>query len=96
MAVGDQRRLQAIEQRAGRVRSVANAARVLDLDIIAIGDLHADLPAAQRAFHLAGVTDAEGRWAARGVTVVQTGDLTDRGPDGAPLLRWIRGLEPQA
>lgn len=64
--------------------------------ILAIGDLHADLPAAQRAFHLAGVTDAEGRWAARGVTVVQTGDLTDRGPDGAPLLRWIRGLEPQA
>jgi len=38
------RRLQAIEQRAGRVRSVANAARVLDIDIIAIGDLVRDSP----------------------------------------------------
>lgn len=32
-------RLQAIESRAGRVRSVPNAARTLDLDIIAMGGL---------------------------------------------------------
>ena len=64
--------------------------------IIAIGDLHADLKGAQETFHLAGVTDEQGRWVARGVTVVQTGDLTDRGPDGEPLLKWIRSLEPQA
>ncbi len=37
-------RLQAIEHRAGRVRSVPNAARVLDLDIIAIGDMVRDRP----------------------------------------------------
>ena len=37
-------RLQAIEAAAGRVRSVANAARTLDLDIIAIGDLVRDAP----------------------------------------------------
>ncbi len=64
--------------------------------LIAIGDLHADLAAAQRAFHIAGVTDAQGRWALKGGVVVQTGALTARGPDGEPLLRWIRDLEGQA
>jgi 2-amino-4-hydroxy-6-hydroxymethyldihydropteridine diphosphokinase len=37
-------RLQAIEAQAGRVRSVANAPRTLDLDIIAIGDLVRERP----------------------------------------------------
>jgi len=37
-------RLQAIESAAGRHRSVANAARTLDLDIIAIGTLLRDAP----------------------------------------------------
>ena len=37
-------RLQAIESRAGRVRSVPNAARTLDLDIIAIGPLERTAP----------------------------------------------------
>jgi len=64
--------------------------------IIAIGDLHADLQGAQRTFKLAGVTNDKGAWVLRDATVVQTGDLTDRGPDGAPLLEWIRGLEQQA
>ncbi len=37
-------RLQAIESAAGRVRSVANAARTLDLDIVAIGATIRDSP----------------------------------------------------
>jgi len=37
-------RLQMIEAVAGRVRSVANAPRVLDLDIVAMGDLVRDAP----------------------------------------------------
>jgi 2-amino-4-hydroxy-6-hydroxymethyldihydropteridine diphosphokinase len=37
-------RLQAIEAAAGRQRSVPNAARTLDLDIIAIGNLVRDAP----------------------------------------------------
>jgi len=36
--------LQAIENRAGRVRSLPNAARTLDLDIISIGDCVRDAP----------------------------------------------------
>lgn len=37
-------RLQAIERAGGRTRSVANAARTLDLDIIAMDDLLRDAP----------------------------------------------------
>lgn len=37
-------RLQAIEARAGRRRSVPNAARTLDLDIIAIGPIRLETP----------------------------------------------------
>lgn len=36
--------LQALETRAGRVRSTPNAPRTLDLDIIAVGDLVRDAP----------------------------------------------------
>ncbi len=38
------RRLQMIESAAGRVRSVPNAPRVLDLDIVAMDDLVRDAP----------------------------------------------------
>ena len=38
------RRLQVIETRGGRVRSVLNAPRTLDLDIIGIGSLVRDMP----------------------------------------------------
>jgi hypothetical protein len=64
--------------------------------IIAVGDLHADLPSAKKAFAIAGITDAQGKWAVSDTIVVQTGDLTDRGPDGQPLLEWVRSLEIQA
>jgi 2-amino-4-hydroxy-6-hydroxymethyldihydropteridine diphosphokinase len=62
--------LMAVETACGRVRSVANAARTLDLDIIAIGDLVRDekdpiLPhprAHLRAFVLAPLADVAPDW----------------------------------
>ena len=64
--------------------------------IVAVGDLHADLVSAQKAFRIAGITNSGGEWILKNTIVVQTGDLTDRGPDGKPLLDWIKGLEQQA
>ena len=49
--------------------------------IVAIGDIHADATAAIEIFRLAGITDEQGNWAAKDLIVVQTGDITDRGPD---------------
>ena len=62
--------LQAIEATAGRVRGAVNAARPLDLDIIAMGDLVRAAPdpilphprAHQRAFVLAPLTDVAPSW----------------------------------
>lgn len=62
--------LQALEAQAGRVRGAVNAARVLDLDIIAMGDLVRVTPdpilphprAHQRAFVLAPLVDVAPDW----------------------------------
>lgn len=74
----------------------SNAAQNHVPPIIAIGDIHADLSSAKKAFALAKVTDDQGNWILKNGIVVQTGDLTDRGPDGEPLLEWIRKLEEEA
>ena len=41
--------------------------------IIAVGDLHADLSSAKKAFAIAGITNAEGQWIVSDTIVVQTG-----------------------
>ncbi len=63
-------RLQAIEARAGRVRGLPNAARTLDLDIIAIGGMVRDQPdpvlphprAHEREFVLRPLADVAPGW----------------------------------
>lgn len=64
--------------------------------LVAIGDLHGDLEQAKKAFHLAGVTDEQGRWTGGDTTLVQTGDVLDRGPDGKALLDWLMSVESGA
>ena len=64
--------------------------------IIAIGDLHADLESSKKAFQVAGVLNEKGEWIQDNIIVVQTGDLTDRGPDGKEVLVWIQQLEKEA
>jgi hypothetical protein len=64
--------------------------------IIAIGDLHADLESSKKAFQIAGILNEKGEWIQDNIIVVQTGDLTDRGPDGETLLKWIQHLEKEA
>lgn len=62
--------LQALETAAGRQRGAPNAARVLDLDIVAMGDLVRDAPdpilphprAHDRAFVLAPLADVAPNW----------------------------------
>jgi hypothetical protein len=43
-----------------------------------------------------GVIDGEGHWAAGEATFVQTGDVTDRGPDSGPLIDLLQRLIPEA
>lgn len=48
--------------------------------VLALADLHGDLEQTERALQLTGAIGPDGRWAAGGCTLVQTGDLVDRGP----------------
>ena len=64
--------------------------------VLAIGDLHADLLAATQVFKVAKIIDEEENWIAQDTIVVQTGDITDRGPNGKSLLEFIQKLEKQA
>ena len=52
--------------------------------------LHADLKATQELFSHIGLTNADGAWIAKDTVVVQTGDVTDRGPDGKNMLEWLQ------
>ena len=46
--------------------------------IVAVGDLHGDLPNAHAVLHMAGVVDEKGNWANGVDYFVQTGDIIDR------------------
>lgn len=64
--------------------------------IVAVGDLHADLPQTLAVLQLAGVVDAAGNWSGGDTTLVQTGDLTDRGPDSLEVIQLLDQLQRQA
>jgi len=64
--------------------------------IVAIGDLHGDLDAARRALRLAGVIDADDRWIGGDMTLVQTGDVLDRGDDEPEILALLARLQDEA
>jgi hypothetical protein len=64
--------------------------------VIAIGDMHGDLEAARRALRLAGAIDDSDRWAGGALTVVQTGDVLDRGDDDRKIFDWLEQLRPEA
>ena len=61
--------------------------------VVALGDLHGDVSQAQAALSLVGLTDSSGEWQARSGTVVQTGDLLNRGPDSLALVRLFETLK---
>lgn len=64
--------------------------------IIAIGDLHADLATAYAVLEMAGVIDGNGAWVAGETIVVQTGDVTDRGPHDREVIDFLQALRVQA
>jgi hypothetical protein len=64
--------------------------------VVAVGDLHGDPDAAQATLRLAGLTDAAGRWTGGTATLVQTGDVTDRGPDSRGVIALLRRLQEEA
>jgi hypothetical protein len=64
--------------------------------VVAIGDMHGDLEAARRALRLAGAVDEADRWTGGALTLVQTGDVLDRGDDDRAIFDWLERLRPEA
>lgn len=64
--------------------------------IIAIGDLHGDHEAWRAIAKAAGLVDAKGKWTGGKTTLVQMGDIVDRGPDSLKIIRDLANLQREA
>lgn len=64
--------------------------------IVAVGDLHGDYQAWLEIALRAGLIDRRNRWAGGSTVLVQTGDVTDRGPDSLKIIRHLMRLQGQA
>ena len=64
--------------------------------IVAVGDLHGDLQAWLTIAKAAGVMNAEGHWAGGSTTLVQLGDIADRGSDSLAIIRSLQQLQKEA
>ncbi|KAE9605111.1 hypothetical protein Lal_00036620 [Lupinus albus] len=64
--------------------------------LIAIGDLHGDLEKSKQALRLAGLIDASDRYTGGSATVVQVGDVLDRGGDELKILYFLEKLKREA
>ncbi|MEP6993753.1 MAG: metallophosphoesterase [Acidobacteriota bacterium] len=75
---------------------IASAAGAATPPIVAVGDVHGDLPAFKRILVAAGVLDGRGAWVGGQTVLVQVGDLIDRGPSMRGTLDFVMSLEQEA
>ncbi|CAH9132126.1 unnamed protein product [Cuscuta epithymum] len=64
--------------------------------LIAVGDLHGDLQKTKQAFRLSGLIDDQERWCGGSTTVVQVGDVLDRGGEELKILFFLEKLKREA
>ena len=64
--------------------------------VVAMGDVHGDLTAMNRALRAAGLIDEAGAWSGGESVLVQTGDLLDRGDDEQEIIDSLARLTIQA
>ena len=65
--------------------------------IVVIGDVHGDLPQLMAVLQMCDVIDRSGRWIGnRTTTVVQVGDLLDRGPHDKEVMDFFINLKTDA
>lgn len=70
--------------------------------VVAIGDVHGDASAFLNTLRNAGLVDgrecelANVKWIGGNATLVQTGDILDRGPDEPECMTLLRSLREQA
>ena len=81
---------------AAAIAVAAPAHAAMPARIIAVGDLHGDFQAWTTIARAAGIIDAAGHWSGGKTTLVQLGDITDRGPDSLQIIRNLQQLQAEA
>ena len=85
---------------AVRVAAQPSTDSVCDLTtaerIVAVGDVHGAYGQFVSILRAAGLIDGRQRWIGGRTTLVQTGDIVDRGPDSRRALDLLRRLEGDA
>jgi hypothetical protein len=64
--------------------------------VVAVGDVHGDLDRFTAILQKARLVDATGQWIGGNATLVQLGDLVDRGPKSRAVLDFVMTLEKDA
>ncbi len=64
--------------------------------VVAVGDVHGDLDALVSILQRAGIIDDQRRWSGGNATLVQTGDILDRGAQDRQVMDLLMELEKQA
>jgi hypothetical protein len=64
--------------------------------IVAVGDIHGSLDGLVRILHEAGLIDTGNRWAGGDATLVQTGDMLDRGVQLREVMDLLMRLQQEA
>lgn len=64
--------------------------------VVAGGDVHGDLEALVFILQKAGIIDDQGRWSGGNATLVQTGDILDRGAQDRQVMDLLMELEKEA
>lgn len=64
--------------------------------IVAVGDLHGTLDAAEAILEEAGLIDEENRWRGGNAILVQVGDEVDRGPSDREVIDFFEALRREA
>jgi hypothetical protein len=64
--------------------------------VVALGDVHGDIDGAKAALVAARIVDNQGNWVGGDATVVQTGDVLDRGDTEQAVIDWFATLQIQA
>jgi hypothetical protein len=64
--------------------------------LVAVGDVHGDFDDFCLILRRTGLMDDQNRWIGGSATLVQTGDLLDRGPKGREVMDLLMGLEKEA
>lgn len=81
---------------AGLLLALTPASSLAAPRVVAVGDLHGDFAATRDVLRLAGLIDAKDDWSGGAATLVQTGDVLDRGDGEAQIFALLFKLQTQA